>query len=264
MLAKRIIACLDVDGDRVVKGVRFRDHRIVGGVIELAQRYVDDGADELVFYDISASAEARRASVKWIRRLAEVVDIPFCVGGGVTSLALAESLLEAGADKISLNSPALADPGLIDLLARTLGSQCVVVGIDSRREGGVFRPWARTGRIATTTMSDRTTAGWIKEAQARGAGEIVLNCMDHDGTRTGYDLVHLNEARLVCRVPLIASGGAGTAQHFEEAFALGVDGALVAGVLHAGILTIPRIKDHLAGRGYPVRTCTKGAMSSGT
>jgi len=194
---------------QVVKGVRFRDHRVVGDILELATRYRAEGADELVFYDITASPEQRSVDRSWISRIAAVLDIPFCVAGGIRSVADAEAVLNAGAEKISVNSPALAEPALIDRLAHRFGSQCVVVGVDNQTAGDDFLVYQYTGDPERSQSTARRTLDWVREAQDRGAGEIVLNCMASDGVRTGYDLAQLQKVRAVCRVPLIASGGAG-------------------------------------------------------
>lgn len=255
MLSRRIIPCLDVRGGKVVKGVRFRDHVIVGDIVDLALRYRDEGADELVFYDITASPEGRRVERAWVERVARVIDIPFCVAGGIRSVASAREVLHAGADKISVNSPALEHPELIDELADAFGVQCVVVGIDSLcDDDGEWRVHQYTGDPSRTRASQRRTLDWIAEAQRCGAGEIVLNCMGSDGVREGYDLEQLRAARAVCDVPLIASGGAGTREHFRDVFAeADVDGALAASVLHAGTVAIPALKAWLHGQGLVVR-----------
>jgi imidazole glycerol-phosphate synthase subunit HisF len=195
ILARRIIPCLDVRDGQVVKGVRFRDHRIVGDILELATRYRTEGADELVFYDITASPEARSVDRSWIARIARVLDIPFCVAGGIRSVADAEAVLNAGAEKISVNSPALADPALIDRLAHRFGSQCVVVGVDSQTVGDDYLVYQFTGDPERSRSTARRTLDWVREAQDRGAGEIVLNCMASDGVRTGYDLTQLRQVR---------------------------------------------------------------------
>ena len=240
---------------QVVKGVRFRDHEVVGGIMELARRYRDEGADELVFYDITASPEGRSVDRRWINRVAEVLDIPFCVAGGIRSVPEAEEVLRNGADKISINSPALADPALITAMARRFGSQCVVVGIDSREEDGAYRVYRNTGDPSKTAFSGLETADWIREVQDRGAGEIVLNCMNQDGVRKGYDIAQLQEMRAISAVPLIASGGAGSMDHFAEVFsAAGVDGALAASVFHRGLIHIGPLKDFLRDAGIGVRT----------
>ncbi|MEO8445028.1 MAG: imidazole glycerol phosphate synthase subunit HisF [Gammaproteobacteria bacterium] len=254
MLARRIIPCLDVRDGQVVKGVQFRNHEVVGGIVELATRYRNEGADELVFYDITASPEGRSVDRAWITRVAEVLDIPFCVAGGIRSVADAEEVLQNGADKISINSPALADPGLITDLARRFGSQCVVVGVDSREEGGAYRVYRNTGDPAKTAFSGLSTAAWVQEVQERGAGEIVLNCMNQDGVRLGYDIPQLEQIRAITSVPLIASGGAGTPEHFLDVFArAGVDGALAASVFHRGLIHIGNLKTYLREAGIEVR-----------
>lgn len=239
---------------QVVKGVRFRDHRVVGGILELAERYRDEGADELVFYDITASPEGRIVDRDWVGAVARLLDIPFCVAGGIGSVADAEAVLAAGADKVSVNSPALQRPGLIDELARRFGVQCVVVGIDSLSTNTGYRVQMYTGDAARTRDSGRATFDWLHEVQQRGAGEIVLNCMAADGLRTGYDLPQLRAARERCTVPLVASGGAGSATHFAAAFTdAGVDAALAASVFHSGQLSIPTLKSHLRSQGIEVR-----------
>ncbi|MGH8243617.1 MAG: imidazole glycerol phosphate synthase subunit HisF, partial [Steroidobacteraceae bacterium] len=187
MLARRIIPCLDVRNGEVVKGIRFREHRAAGDILTLANRYRDEGADELVFYDITASPDGRRVDREWVGRVAGILDIPFCVAGGIRSVADAEEVLGSGAEKISVNSPALERPALINELARRFGSQCVAVGIDSREDGGGWRVHQYTGRTEASRDTGRDTIEWLREAQSRGAGEIVLNCMDRDGTRQGYD-----------------------------------------------------------------------------
>jgi cyclase len=238
----------------VVKGVRFRDHRIVGGILELAARYRDEGADELVFYDISASPEGRSVDRSWVSRVAGILDIPFCVAGGIRSVADAEEVLAAGAEKISVNSPALSAPDLIDALSERFGAQCVVVGIDSQTVGDEFRVQQFTGDTERTRDTSRRTLDWVVEAQQRGAGEIVLNCMASDGVRRGYDLAQLRAVRSVCRVPLVASGGAGAVDHFTQVFqSAGVDAALAASVFHSGEIAIPVLKRHLRGAGVEVR-----------
>jgi imidazole glycerol-phosphate synthase subunit HisF len=254
MLMKRIIPCLDVQDGEVVKGVQFQGHRIVGGILELAQRYRDAGADELVFYDIKASTVRERVGRAWIERIAALLDIPFCVAGGIGSLEDAREVLLAGADKISVNSKALERPSLIDELAAVVGSQSVVVGVDSRWVDGTWQVFQYTGSAKTSRSTGRLTLEWIREAIDRGAGEIVLNCMDQDGMRQGYDLEQLAAVREVATVPLIASGGAGTVAHFVELFdRVDVDGALAAGILHDGVTTVPDIKKQLALSHIPVR-----------
>jgi imidazole glycerol-phosphate synthase subunit HisF len=237
-----------------VKGVRFRDHRVVGDILELAARYCAEGADELVFYDITASPENRSVDRSWIARVAQVLDIPFCVAGGIRTVAEAEDVLNSGAEKISVNSPALADPGLVNALARRFGSQCVVVGVDSQTVGDEFEVYQFTGDPDRSRSTRRRTLDWVREVQDRGAGEIVLNCMASDGVRQGYDLRQLRAVRSICRVPLIASGGAGTMEHFVSVFAeAGVDGALAASVFHTGAIAIADLKACLRASGVEIR-----------
>lgn len=255
MLSRRIIPCLDVRDGRVVKGVRFRDHIDMGDIAELALRYRDQGADELVFYDIGASPDGRSVDVTWIERIARLLDIPFCVAGGISSVETARHVLHAGADKISINSPALGRPPLISELAAEFGVQCVVVGIDSVREAdGEWRVRRFTGDPSKTQAVARRTLDWISEVQRLGAGEIVLNCMDNDGVRRGFDVAQLRQAREVCSVPLIASGGAGLPEHFAQVFdQADVDGALAASVFHSGAIRIPDLKRHLRENQIEVR-----------
>jgi cyclase len=235
MLAKRIIPCLDVRDGKVVKGVQFRNHEIIGDIVPLAKKYAEAGADELVFYDITASSDDRVVDKSWVSRIAEVIDIPFCVAGGIKTEEDAKQILMMGADKISINSPALRDPELITRLADVFGQQCIVVGIDSfyDKETGLYQVYQFTGDENRTQQTKWTTFDWIKEVQQRGAGEIVLNCMNQDGVRQGYDIEQLQKARSVCNVPLIASGGAGKISHFFDVFNdADVDGALAASVFH--------------------------------
>jgi cyclase len=255
MLSRRIIPCLDVRDGKVVKGVRFRDHVVMGEIVDLALRYRDEGADELVFYDITASPEGRSVDRGWVERVARVIDIPFCVAGGIRSVDEARAVLHAGADKISVNSPALERPELINELAEAFGVQCVVVGVDSLRDSdGEWRVRQYTGDPSRTQALPRRTLDWVVEAQKRGAGEIVLNCMGSDGVRQGYDLDQLAVVRAVCQVPLIASGGAGATEHFRDAFTeADVDGALAASVFHSGAIAIPALKQALAKWGVIVR-----------
>jgi cyclase len=254
MLARRIIPCLDVKDGRVVKGVRFRDHEDAGDAVELAARYRDEGADELVFYDITASAEGRSLDYAWVREIAAELDIPFCVAGGVRSVAQAVACLENGADKVSINSPALERPELIGEIARTAGSQCVVVGVDSLQGEGGWRVHQYTGDPDKSRAAGRATLDWIVEAENRGAGEVVLNCMNQDGVRQGYDIAQLKAARARLSIPLVASGGAGAAAHFAEAFKQAdVSGALAASVFHKRILEIGALKAELAAQGVEVR-----------
>jgi cyclase len=232
----------------------------VGDILVLAERYRNEGADEVVFYDITASPEGRSVDRNWVRRVAEVLDIPFCVAGGIRSVEDAEAVLNAGAEKISVNSPALADPELIDRLSDRFGSQCVVVGIDSQTARGAdpssgdHQVYQYTGDPRLSRNTARRTLDWAREVQRRGAGEIVLNCMASDGVKEGYDVAQLRAVRAVCTVPLIASGGAGKAEHFSAVFREAqVDGALAAGVFHSRELDINDLKRFLSGRQIEVR-----------
>ena len=258
MLAKRIIPCLDVKDGVVVKGVKFRGHEVMGEIVPLARRYAEEGADELVFYDITASSDGRVVDKSWISRVAEAIDIPFCVAGGIRSIEDAGRLLAFGADKISVNSPALADPTLISRLAERFGVQCVVVGIDSWHDEKSGEYWVNqyTGDEKKTRVTQWRTLDWVEEVQRRGAGEIVLNMMNQDGVRQGYDLTQLSAVRAVCKVPLIASGGDGTMEHFLDAFETAhADGALAASVFHKKIINIGELKTYLREHNIEVRTC---------
>lgn len=258
MLAKRIIPCLDVRDGQVVKGVQFRNHEVIGDIVPLAQRYAQEGADELVFYDITASADGRVVDKSWVSRVAEVIDIPFCVAGGIKSVAEAGQILSFGADKISINSPALANPDLINQLAERYGEQCVVIGIDSwhNEENDSYQVYQFTGSEERTKDSGRQTLDWVAEVQQRGAGEIVLNMMNQDGVRNGYDLRQLQQVRNICHLPLIASGGAGEMEHFLDAFRIAnVDGALAASVFHKQLINIGQLKSYLAEQGVEIRRC---------
>jgi cyclase len=238
----------------VVKGVQFRNHRIVGDILELAERYCQEGADELVFYDITASPDGRSVDRSWVAGVAAVLDIPFCVAGGIKSVADAEDVLAKGADKISVNSPALKNPSLISELARRFGSQCVVIGIDSREEHGDYFVYQNTGDPDKTSAAQRRSMDWVLDVQNLGAGEIVLNCMNQDGVRKGYDIEQLQIVRAQCTVPLIASGGAGEMSHFLAAFETAkVDGALAASVFHSAEINIGDLKQYLAARHVSMR-----------
>jgi len=237
-----------------VKGVQFRDHRDMGDILELASRYCEEGADELVFYDITASPDGRSVDRSWVSRVAAILDIPFCVAGGIRSVAEAEEVLNKGADKISINTPALEQPELITELARRFGSQCVVVGVDSREENGEYVVYQNTGYPDKTAAAERHTLDWVQEAQLRGAGEFVLNCMNQDGVRKGYDCAQLKQVRDVCEVPLVASGGAGEMSHFRDVFELtGADGALAASVFHSRAIDIRDLKTWLRAEGIHIR-----------
>jgi cyclase len=234
--------------------VQFRDHRVMGDILELAARYRDEGADEVVFYDITASPDQRTVDRSWVNRVASVLDIPFCVAGGIRSVADAETVLNFGADKISINSPALERPDLIDELVRRFGSQCVVIGIDTLERDGDYHVYQYTGDPNRSRPSERRTLDWAREVQERGAGEIVLNCMNRDGVRKGYDTVQLKQVRALTKVPLIASGGAGAPEHFRDVFSVAaVDGALAASVFHSAAIAIPELKRYLISAGIRMR-----------
>ncbi len=239
----------------MVKGVAFRNHEVVGDIVDLARYYSDEGADELVFYDITASPDGRSVKLDWVERVARVISIPFCVAGGIRSVETAENVLNRGADKISVNTPALEDPDLINALASRFGSQCVVVGIDSRSDGGDYRVHKNTGDPQRTERVTQSTLTWLREVQDRGAGEIVLNCMNQDGVRSGYDIDQLGALRAECRVPMIASGGAGTRQHFVDVFKqCDVSGALAATVFHKKQIAIGELKSFLSSNNIAVRS----------
>ena len=255
MLSRRIIPCLDVRDGQVVKGVCFRDHVVVGEIEDLALRYRDQGADELVFYDITASPEGRTVHQGWIERVSRLIDIPFCVAGGIRSVEQARRVLGAGADKISVNSPALERPALIAELAEAFGVQCVVVGVDSLKDAdGGWHVRRNSGDPSRTEVLPMNTMDWLQEVQQLGAGEIVLNCMGSDGAREGYDIEQLQAARAICQVPLVASGGAGTAAHFAAVFLeADVDAALAASVFHGGSVPIPELKTFLRSQNLEIR-----------
>ena len=255
MLTKRIIACLDVKDGRVVKGVQFRNHVDMGDILELSQRYADEGVDELVFYDITASSDGRVVDKSWVNQIARRINIPFCVAGGIRSVSDAKAILNDGADKISVNSPALENPQFITELAATFGTQCVVAGIDSRRENDQLQVYQYTGDASKTIKSKRKTVAWAQQVVALGAGEIVLNCMNNDGVRQGYDIAQLKAVKQAVSVPVIASGGAGDYQHFADLFQqTDIDGALAASVFHSGKIPIPELKAYLQAQSVEVRT----------
>ncbi|WP_343190376.1 imidazole glycerol phosphate synthase subunit HisF [Buchnera aphidicola (Mollitrichosiphum nigrofasciatum)] len=258
MLAKRIIPCLDVKNGLVVKGVQFCNHKVVGEVLPLIKRYISEGADEIVFYDITASSEAKIVDRRWINDIAEIVDIPFCVAGGIKSLRDVENILSYGADKISINSPALLNPNLITSIAKYFGSQCVVVGVDSwfNKNTGHYEVYQYTGDISKIHKTRWKTLDWVKKVQDCGAGEIVLNVMNQDGVGLGYDLEQLFIIRQICHVPLIASGGAGSLRHFYDLFSsVDVNGALAASVFHKKIINIKELKLFLKNKGVEIREC---------
>lgn len=254
MPAARVIPCLDVADGQVVKGVQFADHRVVGDIVDLALRYRDEGADELIFYDITASADRRSLDLTWVSRVAAVIDIPFSVAGGIRNVATARSVLSAGADKISVNSPAIERPELLSELADAFGRQCVVLGIDSfRAPDGDLRVRQYSGRPDAMREAGLETLAWARHATLLGAGEIVLNCMNNDGVRRGFDLAQISALVAAVDVPVIASGGAGTPRHFVEAFEAGASGALAASIFHDRIVSVADVKDALSAAGIEVR-----------
>jgi cyclase len=255
MHLKRVIPCLDVADGRVVKGTNFVDLRDAGDPVELAERYDAEGADELVFLDITATHERRDTIVDLARRTADEVFIPFTIGGGIRSAADAQAVLDAGADKVSINSAALARPELIEELARPFGAQCVVLAVDAKRVGDHWEAFVAGGR----TPTGRDAVAWIIEGVERGAGEILLTSMDRDGTTDGYDLELLRVVSQAVGVPVIASGGAGTLDHLADALEAGADAALAASIFHYGTYTIAEAKARLRSRGIPVRAIEPAA-----
>lgn len=250
MLAKRIIPCLDIKDGRTVKGTNFIHLRDAGDPVELAALYARQGADELVFLDITATVEGRKTLTDLVGHIAEVLDIPFTVGGGIRTVADVEALLAAGADKVSVNSAAVRRPELIDELAKNFGSQCVVLAIDARHCGDDWHVYLDGGRTPTA----HSAIDWAKEAVERGAGEILLTSMDHDGTRSGFAIDLTAAVSQAVPVPVIASGGAGRKEHFAEVFTRGkADAALAAGIFHFGELSVPELKEYLSTQNIPVR-----------
>lgn len=249
-LARRVIPCLDVAAGRVVKGVRFTDLRDMGSPPEAAARYAEGGADELVFLDVTAAPEGRDTDLGWVEATAARVFVPLTVGGGVRKVEDAAALLAAGADKVGVNSAAVADPSLLARLAERYGSQCVVLSVDARRCGAGWHVVTHGGRRDTGLDA----LAWIETGVAHGAGEILLTSIDGDGTRAGYDLALVAEAARRVAVPVIASGGAGNVEHLAEALAAGAAAVLAASVFHQGDLTVNEVKRQLAARGFPMRT----------
>ena len=249
MLARRIIPCLDVAGGRVVKGVHFQSLRDAGDPVEQAARYDADGADELVFLDISASPEARRTTLEMVSRVAESIFIPFTVGGGIRSAADAGAVLRAGADKVTVNTAAVRDPSLVSRLAESFGSQCVVAAVDVKRVGGRLTVVINGGREVT----ELEAVEWSRRLEALGAGEILLTSMDRDGTGAGYDLPLIQAVSQAVSLPVIASGGAGNLAHLAEALEAGAHGVLAATIFHFQDSSLPRARAYLRERGYPVR-----------
>jgi len=250
MLKKRIIPCLDVKDGRTVKGVNFVNLRDAGDAVELAKAYVQQGADELIFLDITASVEKRKTFAALVEKISQQIDIPFTVGGGINTEDDVAALLHAGADKISINTAAVKNPGLISLLARRFGNQCVVVAVDTNLVNGEWKVFTHGGRTAT----NMNTFDWIKQAEALGAGEILLTSMQHDGTKRGFAVELTKQASELVNIPVIASGGAGRMEHFTEIFKQGkADAALAASIFHFGEIVIPQLKQFLKQQNIPVR-----------
>ncbi|WP_368266587.1 imidazole glycerol phosphate synthase subunit HisF [Corynebacterium ulcerans] len=258
-VAVRVIPCLDVDNGRVVKGVNFAGLKDAGDPVELAARYDAEGADELTFLDVSASKDGRGTMLDVVKKTADQVFIPLTVGGGVRSVEDVDQLLRAGADKVSINTSAIAGPELIRELSQRFGAQCIVLSVDARRvpEGGTPQP----SGFEVTTHGGSKSAGidavqWARQGQELGAGEILLNSMDGDGTKQGFDIELLTLVRDAVSIPVIASGGAGAAEHFPPAVAVGADAVLAASIFHFGEVTIPEVKEAIAGAGFQVRECS--------
>jgi cyclase len=254
MITKRIIPCLDVKGNKVVKGIQFKNHQIVGSIVDLAKKYSNDGADELVFYDISASTKDTIVNKDWVSKIADVVNIPFCVAGGIKSLDDAKTILNLGADKISINTPALDNPQLIKSLSNEFGSQCIVIGMDIKLIEGQGYLFAKTGSEKTAYATNIKAIDWLAQVQDLGAGEVVINAMGQDGVKDGYDIELLKSLEERCFVPMIASGGAGGPRHFIDVFKeTNVDGALAASIFHKNEFTVFEIKEALINANINIR-----------
>jgi len=254
MITKRIIPCLDVKNNKVVKGVQFKNHQIVGSIMSLAEKYSNDGADELVFYDISASTEGSIVNKNWVSKVADVIDIPFCVAGGIKTLEDAREILNLGADKISINTPALINPNLIKDLSNEFGSQCVVIGMDIKFKNTEAYLFAKTGNEHTAYCTNKKAIDWLLQVQDLGAGEVVINAMGQDGVKTGYDLELLRSLESKCFIPIIASGGAGGPDDFIDVFKkTDVDGALAASIFHRNEFSVVQIKEALRANNVNVR-----------
>ena len=254
MITRRIIPCLDVRDGKVVKGVRFKNHKIVGSIVDLAKKYSTEGADELVFYDISASTVGATVKKEWVSKISDVINIPFCVAGGIKSIDDAKSILNLGADKISINTPALENPKLINQLSKEFGSQCVVIGMDIKTVNNKDYLFAKTGNETTAHSTGINAMEWIKRVQNLGAGEVVINSMNKDGMRNGYDIKLLNKLSSICSLPMIASGGAGCKEDFINVFKkTNVDGALAASIFHSGEYSISQIKSSLVDKKINMR-----------
>ena len=254
MITKRIIPCLDVKDNKVVKGMQFKNHEIVGSIVDLAEKYSNDGADELVFYDITASTRESVVSKNWVSKIAEVVNIPFCVAGGIKTLDDAKQVLNLGADKISINTPALNNPYLISELSNSFGSQCVVIGMDIKLIDSEAYLFAKTGSEKTAFCTNKKAIDWLLEVQDLGAREVVINAMSKDGVKDGYDIELLQSLETKCMIPMIASGGAGGPDDFVNVFEqTNVDGALAAGIFHRNEFSVGQIKDALKANKVNVR-----------
>lgn len=250
MLKKRIIPCLDVKDGRTVKGVNFVNIRDAGDAVELAQRYVDEGADELVFLDITATIEKRKTLTQLVEKIARKINIPFTVGGGINSLEDAKAIISAGADKVSINSAAVKHPELITEIAEQFGSQCVVLAIDTKYENNEWKVYINSGKTPTPLLA----LNWAKEGEQRGAGEILLTSMNHDGTKKGFAIDITRQVSEAVNIPVIASGGAGTMEHFAEVFLqTKASAALAAGIFHYGEISIPELKAYLQTQHIEVR-----------
>lgn len=250
MLTKRIIPCLDIKDGKTVKGINFVDLRDAGDPVELGVRYAELGADELVFLDITATVEKRKTLVELVKRIAQNINIPFTVGGGINDIAAVNALLESGADKVTVNSSAVYNPKLIDDLANRFGSQCVVLSVDTKKMGSTHKIFTNGGR----TETNNELVSWVSEAVSRGAGEILLTSMDHDGTKNGFAIDITKKLSQLLPVPVVASGGAGNMQHFVDVFQNGkADAALAASIFHFGEIEIPELKNYLFNKNIPVR-----------
>ena len=254
MITKRIIPCLDVKNNKVVKGIQFKNHQIVGSIMNLAKKYSNDGADELVFYDISASTKGSIVEKNWISKIADVVNIPFCVAGGIKSVEDARQILNLGADKISINTPAIDNPDLIYDLSNEFGSQCVVIGMDVKYIGDKAFIFAKTGSEKTSHSTNLNAKDWLIRVQELGAGEVVVNAMGNDGVKSGYSIELLNSLEDICSIPMIASGGAGGPRDFVNVFEkTNVDGALAASIFHRNEYSIKEIKESLKANSINIR-----------
>ncbi len=254
MLTKRIIPCLDIKDGRVVKGIKFANHSDAGNPINLAKKYARDGADELVFYDITASSDRRNIVIDLVKKIAKEIFIPFTVGGGIRTIEDIRAILLAGADKVSINTAALENPDLINQGTKIFGSQCIVVGVDSMNIDGKDIVYSHTGSAETRKNTGKDTISWIKEAEKRGAGEITLNSMNTDGTKQGYDIRLLKKISEFIQIPLVASGGAGKLEDFSDALLIGkADAALAASLFHFGELKIKDVKEYLIKKGVQIR-----------